>query len=225
MATSEMNDYTLYSYFRSSCSARLRIVLHFKGLKFETKYVNLLKGEQNNADHILLNPSATVPVLICHRFNGLTLGQSIAALEFLEQAHPDPPLLPSTEDIVGRANVRVLLNIIACDIQPVTNSRILHRVKELGGDAQQWARTIMSDGLWAYEMTARKTAGIFSVGDTLSLADCALAPAVWNAERYGVDMDKYPTIQRIFARLSGEQAVLKAHWQAQEDTPTQLRHA
>jgi len=220
-----MNEYTLYSYFRSSCSARLRIALHFKGLNFETKYVNLLNGEQKSANHILLNPSGTVPVLICHQFNDLTLGQSVAALEFLEQAHPDPPLLPPAEDIIGRANVRVLLNIIACDIQPVTNSRILNRIKELGGDAQQWAKTVMTEGLGAYEMTARNTAGTFSVGDSLSLADCALAPAVWNAERYGVDMSKYPTIQRIFARLSSEQAVLKAHWQAQPDTPPQLRHA
>jgi len=152
------------------------------------------------------------------------IGQSMAALEWLEEAHPDArPLLPPAPDLVGRATVRSLANIIACDTQPVTNMRILKRIRVLGGDANQWARELMADGLAAYEAALAGVAGKYSYGDNVTIADVCLVPAVWGALRFEVDISAYPTIKRIFEAISEDPAVAKAHWKNQEDTPLDLR--
>ncbi len=226
--TSIMPDYTLYSYFRSSCSARLRIALNLKGIEYELVPVNLLKDEQLSESHRALNPSATVPLLVVRTGDdktGLKIGQSVAALEYLDEAHPQgASLLPPASDLRGRAVVRALAQIIAADTQPVTNLRIMRRVRGLGGSAEDWNKELMAEGLRAYEAVAREHAGKFSYGDSLTIADACLMPAVWNAERFGVDVKGlFPTIAKVAAALEEHPAVKKAHYFRQPDTPDNLR--
>ncbi|OAA63089.1 maleylacetoacetate isomerase MaiA [Cordyceps fumosorosea ARSEF 2679] len=218
-----MPDYTLYTYFRSSCSGRLRIALNLKGIEYAAVPVNLLKGEQASDAHRALNPSATVPLLVAHRDGDLRIGQSMAALEYLDEAHPDvSPLLPA--DASSRAAARALANIIACDVQPVTNLRILKRLRAIeGADAEAWSVELINEGLRAYEETARGVAGRYSVGDGVSIADVALMPAVWGAERFGISLEAYPTVKRIAANMSALPAVQKAHPFVQPDCPEELR--
>lgn len=226
-------DYTLYSYFRSSCSARLRIALNLKNLSYDLIPINIVQGEQLTEAHRALNPSASVPLLLCHTdptsspsLDPFKITQSVAALEYLAETHPSsgPALLPS--DPRTRAVVRALALTVACDIQPVTNLRVANRVRSLGaGDTQveEWMRGFMSDGLAAYEALAASSAGTYSVGDDLSIADCCLVPAVWNARRYGVDLSPFPVINGIMARLEELPAVKKAGYFVQPDTPESLR--
>ncbi|GJC91347.1 maleylacetoacetate isomerase [Colletotrichum higginsianum] len=214
-------DYTLYSYFRSSCSARLRIALNLKSIPYTTIPTNLLKDEHLSPSHRALNPSASVPLLVHHAAAAadFKVTQSVAAL--------DPPvvdpLLPGVDDPRARAVVRSLVNIIACDVQPVTNLRVMRRVRALGGDAERWNRELTADGFAAYEAVASEWAGAYSVGDHVSLADVCLLPAYWNAERFGVDLGVYPTIARIVGNLKDYEAVVRAHYFNQPDTPDELR--
>ncbi|KAF4903857.1 Maleylacetoacetate isomerase [Colletotrichum viniferum] len=218
----DQHDYTLYSYFRSSCSARLRIALNAKAIPYKTIPTNLLKDEHLSAAHRALNPSGTVPLLVNRADADFKVTQSVAALEYLEETHPDAtPLLP--QDAKRRAAVRSLVNIVCCDIQPVTNMRIMRRVRALGGNAEQWNRELMADGLAAYEAVAKQWAGRCSVGDEMTMADVCLLPAVWNAERFGVDLSVYPTIGRVVEGLKENPAVVKAHYFNQPDTPDELR--
>ncbi|KAF4988030.1 hypothetical protein FGRMN_10011 [Fusarium graminum] len=219
------DSYTLHSYFRSSCSARLRIAMNAKGIPYELTFVNLLKNEHLSDTHKSLNPSASVPVLICPSSKGkpFQVGQSVAALEYLEEKHPDKSLLPPLSDPESRATVRTLVNIICTDVQPVTNLRIMRRVRELGGNAEEWNCQLMTAGLKAYEGIVKDVAGKCSVGDELTLADACLIPAVWNAHRFGVDLSAFPTIEKIAENLKDHPAVVKAHWQNQPDTPDNLR--
>ncbi|UPK91492.1 hypothetical protein LCI18_002427 [Fusarium solani-melongenae] len=219
------SDYTLYSYFRSSCSARLRIALNIKSIKYDMVYINLLKNEQLSDEHKALNPSASVPVLINKASKGtpFKVGQSVAALEYLEEKHPDVPMLPPTSDPEARAMVRTLVDIVCIDIQPPTNLRIMRRVRELGGSAEDWNLQLMTQGMAAYENVAAGTAGKYSFGDEFTLADACLIPAIWGAQRFGVDLKAFPTISKILENLKDHPAVVKAHWQNQPDTPENLR--
>ena len=215
---------TLYTYFRSSCSARLRIALHLKGIPFDPVFVNLLRDEQSAPGHKAINPSGTVPTLVIQRPQGpVTITQSLAALEYLDEAFPNkgPALLPP--DPETRAVVRTLASIIACDIQPVTNLRILKRVAPLGADRAAWSKELIEDGLRAYEALASQTAGRFSVGDRVTLADVCLIPAAWGDERVGVDLASFPVTNRVVQNLESEEAVRKGHWRAQPDTPDEFR--
>lgn len=220
-----MPDYTLHSYFRSSCSARLRIALNVKSIDYEIIPVNLVKNEHVSDDHLKLNPSGSVPLLVCKKAKteGFKIGQSVAALEYLEEVHPDTPLLPPASDPEDRAMVRTLVNIVAADIQPATNLRIMRRVRELGGNAEDWNCELMTAGLKAYEAVVSKTAGKYSVGDQLTIADACLMPAVWNAERFKVDVSAFPTVSRIVEELKEHPAVKKASYFNQPDTPDELR--
>lgn len=216
---------TLYTYFRSSCSARLRIALYLKGIPFTPKFVNLLRDEQSTPAHRAINPSGTVPALIIQRGTGatVTITQSLAALEYLDEAFPNngPALLPS--NLEDRALVRTLVSVVACDIQPVTNLKILKRVAPLGADRAAWSKDLIEDGLRAYEALAERSAGKFSVGDLITLADICLVPAAWGAERVGVDLSAFPVIYRVVQNLEKEEAVQKGHWRTQPDTPEDLR--
>ncbi|TPX13442.1 uncharacterized protein E0L32_006172 [Thyridium curvatum] len=220
-----MIQYTLYSFWRSSCSARLRIALNFKGIPFDVVPVNLLNDEHKCSAHKSLNPSASVPLLVCS--DGakapIKIGQSLAAIEYLEEAHPQTSLLPLPSDVHGRAIVRALANIITCDIQPVTNVRILKRVGVMGGDQQQWSSELMAEGLGAYEAVAALHAGQFSYGNSVTLADVCLLPAVWNARRFGVAIDQFPTILRVAGNLEVLDAVQRSTYSRQPDTPEQFR--
>lgn len=216
-----MSEYTLYSFWKSSCSARLRIVLNLKGISYKVVPVDLLNGEQTSTAYKNLNRSGSVPLLIGE--SGFKIGQSLAALEYLEESHTGTHLLPPTSDVQGRAIVRTLASIIACDTQPVTNLRILNRVKAMGGDAETWAQELMADGLEAYEAVMALWAGNYSYGDTVTIADACLLPAVWNAKKFNVDMSLYPTIVKVVERLEQLEAVKRSFYSRQLDTPDEFR--
>lgn len=218
-----MADYTLYTYWRSSCSARLILALNLKGITYEQIPVNLLKGEHSVAPHKDLNPSGTVPLLLKNAQQPLKIGQSVAALEYLEEVYPDVPLLPSSADPRGRAIVRQLVNIIACDVQPVTNLRIMRSVRALGGNAEDWNKDLTIEGIQAYESVAKHCAGKYSYGDTVTIADVCLLPGAWNAKRFGVDLAQYPTVSRIVENLEKLPAAQKASYFDQPDTPEEWR--
>ncbi|KAJ9652822.1 hypothetical protein H2198_007952 [Neophaeococcomyces mojaviensis] len=218
-------QYELYSYFRSSCSARVRIAAHFKGIELEYKFIHLLNNDQQSSDYIGLNPSKTVPTLVI-RENGkeLLIRQSVAILEYFEERHPElPKLLPPASDPEARAKVRELVNIVACDIQPVTNLKVLNKVRPLGVEAQEWQHEWMSVGLEAFEKVVQLSAGKFAVGDEVTMADAVLAPAVDNAIRFKVDISRYPTVARIYGESGKLEAFQKGGWKAQPDTPAELR--
>ncbi len=224
-----MNDmaktYTLYTYFRSSCSARVRIAAHLKGIELEYKFIQLLKNDQQSESYVALNPSQSVPTLIVAEDGKeeVTIGQSVAILEYFEETFPDAmPLLPAS-DAVARAKVRELVDVVACDTQPVTNLRILQRIRPAGIDADEWQQHFMTAGLSAYETLAAKSAGRYSVSDSVTLADVTLAPAFDNAVRFGVDVGQFPTITRIMAELKKVDAFEKGSWKNQPDTPEELR--
>lgn len=220
---------TLYTYFRSSCSARLRIALNLKSLSFDSVFVNLLKGEQSSAAHRAVNPSGSVPALVVE-FPGkpaVTITQSLAALEYLEEitssSTSTASLFPKGCDPETRAVVRTLASIVACDVQPVTNLKILKKVGELGVAREAWSKEFTENGLRAYETIAASTAGKFSVGDSITMADACLAPAVWNAQRIGIDLTAFPTVVRVMEGLEMEEVVKKANYKNQGDTPEELR--
>lgn len=201
-----MTDYTLHSYFRSSCSARIRIALNLKSQAYDQVPVNLLKNEQASEQYKAINPSGTVPLLVCHNedHHGFSIGQSISALEFLDEVHAQNPLLPS--DPRSKALVRSLMFIIASDIQPVTNLRILRRVREFGITAEAWYQDLVPLGFTAYEAIVKDSAGKYSVGDNITMADICPVPAVWNAQRFGVDLTPFPTIRKVMEELEKHSA-------------------
>jgi maleylacetoacetate isomerase len=220
----------LYSYFRSTCSTRVRTAAALKGIPLTFSFKHLLKGEQLSDEYATINPSRTVPTLtITYKTpqgeqKTTQVRQSVAILELLEEMFPDQcPLLPSKEDIVGRAHVRDLVNIIACDVQPPTNLRILMRVGELGGDGPTWAKDLMQRGFQAFEQLATPSAGKYTYGDQLTLADVVLAPAVENAIRYNIDLGQFPTVHRVYLTIRELEAFKKGDWKHQDDTPEEFR--
>lgn len=190
----------LIGYFRSSAAYRVRIALNLKGVAVEHASRHLRKGEQRAADYAALNPQMLVPALVLD--SGEVLTQSLAILEYLEETHPQPPLLP--RDPVGRARVRALALIPTADIHPIQNLRVMGYLREKFGQTEEsafaWSRHWIETGFDAYEATIAKDpkTGAFSHGDAPSLADLCLVPQVFNAARFKVDMKKYPTIQRIY---------------------------
>jgi maleylacetoacetate isomerase len=215
----------LHSFFRSTSSARVRTAANLKKIPLNFVYVNLRNGEQLDDSFRRVNPNLTVPVLTVTVRDGnsprrFSICQSMAIMEFFEEAFPSTlPLLPPLDDPAGRAHVRDLVNIIICDIQPPTNQRILKRIQQNGGNMEQWAGKIMGEGLGAFDELARPSAGSYSYGDQLSLADVVLAPAVENAVRYGVDLDKLPTVKKVFERIRELEEFKAADWRHQADTP------
>lgn len=193
-----MTDLALHNYFRSSTSVRVRAALNLKGLSYDYIPLSLLKGEQASRDHLALNPSGLVPTLVTPQG---ALPQSLAILEWLDEVHPDPALLPS--DPWARARVRSLAHIVALDIHPVNNLRILkHLETEFHVDAAgkaAWFRTWACAGMQALEtrLAAEPETGTFCHGDTVGLADLCLYAQVLNNARFEVDMTPYPTIRRI----------------------------
>jgi len=215
------SDYVLYTYFRSSCSARVRIAALYKGIHLDYKFINLLRNEQNLHDYAKINTSYAVPTLVLTRDDGrrVVVQQSIAILEFLEESRSDlPSLLPSEYE--PRARVRELVNIVACEIQPLTNLKVLTRVKSMGGDGQRWQKDHMSSGLHAFEqLIQRQPISKFAVGDTPTMADVVLVPAVDGALRFGVDISLFPRIQKVYATAQELPAFQQGGWEAQPDNP------
>ena len=210
----------LHSYWRSSCSWRVRIALHHKGLAFDTVPVHLVAdgGHQHTESHQALNPMREVPVLIDE---GEVLAQSMAILEYLEERHPSPPLLPS--EPVGRARVRQMAELINSGIQPIQNLRVMQRLGrefKLEKEAQRaWSKGWIEGGFVALERLLSMHSGDYCYGDTLSFADLCLVPQVYNARRFEVDLEPFPSITAIEARLNTLDAFERAHPDAQPDAP------
>ncbi|MCP1169546.1 maleylacetoacetate isomerase [Limimaricola litoreus] len=188
----------LYSYWRSTTSYRVRIALHLKGVAFETAPVNLMRGEQAEAAYARLNPSQGVPALVLD--DGTVLTQSIAILDWLEETHPTPPLLPAGAP--ARAHTRAAALVIATDIHPVNNLRVVARLGQLGLDAAvrtAWMNDWMTRGFHAFaRMIMADTA--FSFGDAPTLADVCLVPQLYNARRWGCDLAPFARLTEIEAR-------------------------
>ena len=189
----------LYSYFRSSAAFRVRIALNLKRLPYDYRAVHLLKKEQVAPAYRELAPAQLVPLL---KDGDALLSQSLAIIEYLDETHPEPPLLPA--DALGRARVRSLALDIACEIHPLNNLRVLrYLVKELGVEDEAkdaWYRHWVETGLAAVEQQlARSPAtGRHCHGDTPTLADCTLVPQIFNAQRLDCRLDHVPTVMRVF---------------------------
>ncbi|MEF3063926.1 maleylacetoacetate isomerase [Pandoraea apista] len=211
---------TLYSYFRSSAAYRVRIALNLKGLDYDTVPVHLVRdgGEQLKPAYRALNVNGLVPTFIDGNAN---IHQSLAIIEYLEDVHPTPALLPS--DPVARAQVRALALDIAADIHPIDNLRVLRYLKhDLGvSDAQKdaWYVHWIVEGFKALEarLAAQRSPGKFVFGDTPTLADCCLVPQVYNANRFKVDMTPFPRIAAINAHCQTLDAFRRAAPEAQPD--------
>ncbi|KAK3814326.1 MAG: glutathione S-transferase [Benniella sp.] len=208
----------LYSYFRSSCSWRVRIALNLKKIEYKYQPVNLMKGEQKTDEYRKISPFGYVPAYVDNK-SGKTLIESISILEYLDEIYPETPLLP--KDPVERATVRTLVQAIATGIQPVANLRILQYVGEDRKD--EWAKHFIQEGFKAVEAMLAKTAGAFAFGDKITMADLVIVPQVYNAERFNVDLSVYPTIARLNRELMELPEFRNAHPSNQPDCPDELR--
>jgi maleylacetoacetate isomerase len=208
----------LRSYWRSSCSWRVRIALHWKQLPFETVPVHLVAdgGQQHSPEHRALNPMRELPVLTA---NGEPLAQSMAILEYLEETQPQPPLLPT--DPIDRARVRQMAEVVNSGTQPIQNLRVMQhlgRVYDLPRDQQvEWSRDWIARGLAALETLVAEHGGLCCFGDAVSFADLCLVPQLYNARRFGVDMDALPTLVAVESRLNAMPAFAAAHPDQQPD--------
>src|SRR5579871_6519481 len=183
----------LHGYFRSSASYRVRIALNLKGLDAEHLSRHLRKGEQRAADYLAINPQGLVPTL--QGGGSVNLTQSLAIIEWLDETHPTPPLLP--KDPLRRALVRAFAQVIACDTHPIQNLKILARLREHGlaeEKVTEWAAWANREGLAACEKLIANEPGPFCFGDAPTLADLCLVPQLANARRFGVDVAAYPRL-------------------------------
>src|SRR5215472_2704084 len=208
----------LYGYSRSSAAFRVRIALNLKGLTYEDAFIHLRRGDQRAADYLAVNPQGLVPAL---EIDGQTLIQSMAIVEYLDETHPEPPLLPA--DPTGKARVRALAAIVACDIHPINNLRVLRYLsRPLGHDQAviaTWYNHWIATGFDALERLVADDprTGDFCHGDHPGLADIALVPQIVNSERYQLDLAPYPTLARIHANCLRLDAFAAAHPNNQPD--------
>uniref|UniRef100_A0A671R241 Maleylacetoacetate isomerase n=1 Tax=Sinocyclocheilus anshuiensis TaxID=1608454 RepID=A0A671R241_9TELE len=207
----------LYGYFRSSCSWRVRIAFALKGIEYEQKSVNLIKdgGQQLTDQFKAINPMQQVPAVT---IDGITLSQSLAIIQYIEETRPEPRLLPA--DPKQRGQVRIICDIIASGIQPLQNLYVLQKI---GADKVQWAQHFINRGFEALEPILKQTAGKYCIGDEISMADICLVPQVYNAERFKVDMSQFPTIRRLNQTLIEIDAFKATHPSCQPDTPDDLQ--
>jgi maleylpyruvate isomerase len=204
----------LHGYFRSTASYRVRIALNLKGLAYENVFHHLRRGEQNAPEYRALNPQGLLPAL---ETEGSVITQSLAICEYLEEKYPQPPILPS--DPIERARVRAFADVIACDIHPIQNLKILDRLRALGVEEAAvtgWARTTIAEGLTACDTLIADRRTPFCFGDAPSLADICLVPQLVNARRFGVDL-AWPRLLEIEARCLALEAFFKASPDQQPD--------
>jgi maleylacetoacetate isomerase len=188
----------LYTYFRSSAAFRVRIALNLKGLEYEPVFVHLAKGEHRKPDYAKVNPQALVPTLELE--DGTRLNQSLAIIEYLDEVHPNRALLP--RESKARARVRSLSELVACEIHPLNNLRVLQHLKRALGQSEEqvnaWYRYWIGDGLAKFEAELAGSKSKFCHGDSPTMADCCLVPQIFNAKRYNCDLAPYPTTMRVF---------------------------
>ncbi|KAJ3369020.1 Glutathione S-transferase zeta-1 [Allomyces arbusculus] len=220
MASNSNDKPVLHTYFRSSCSWRVRIALHHKQIDYTPSYVNLLKGEQKGDKYAATNPGKLLPAL---EIDGNVLTQSVAILEYLEETRPQHPLLPS--DAAGRAHVRALVNAIACDIQPLGNLRVQQYHSTEAEQKLAWGRHWTTLGFVGVEAAIAKRGGKYCYGDNVTLADVCLVPQVYNAGRFGVDMTQFPNIVRVVENLKKLDAFVQSAPEAQADCPPAIAAA
>ncbi|HYL03171.1 MAG TPA: maleylacetoacetate isomerase [Dehalococcoidia bacterium] len=210
----------LYGYFRSSATYRVRIALNLKGLTFDSAVVDLRApaSAQHTPEFRAVNAQGLIPVL---KDGAYTLTQSLAIIEYLEETHPEPPLLPRPS--VPRAQVRALALAIACDVHPLNNLRVLNYLRDpLGRDdaaINAWYAHWIAEGFGALEQDARRLSGDgrHLYGSSVTLADVCLVPQMYNAHRYKVDVTPYATLRAICAHLEALPAFARAAPQAQPD--------
>ena len=192
-----MSDAVLYGYFRSTAAYRVRIALNLKGLSAEHRFVHLRKGEQTQPAYRKVNPAGLVPYWID---DDLELAQSIAIIEYLDEMHPEPALLPP--DAKGRAIAREIALVVASDIHPIGNLRVLNRLIDMGVDESTraaWSKHWIETGFEAVEARLAHLPGPFALGDKPTLADICIVPQVFNAHRFGVDLTPYKRIVALDA--------------------------
>lgn len=195
-----MTKPVLYNYFRSSTSVRVRVALNLKAVDYDYRPVHLVKAEQHSESYRALNPEGLVPALVTA--TGTVLTQSMAIIEYLEEQHPEPALLPA--DAESRARVRALAQIVGCDIHPLNNLRVLNKLRDdfaaEAEDITAWFRHWAREGFRSLELRLNEPGtGIFCHGDQPGLADICLYAQTLNNTRFDVDMSPYPIIRRIFA--------------------------
>ena len=205
----------LFDYFRSSAAYRVRIALNLKGVDYEQRQVDLRAGDQRSADYRALNPQGLVPML---EIDGHRLTQSLAIINYLDLRYPNQPLIPASA--AERAHVVAMALTIACDIHPLNNLRVLNYLKgELGHsqeEADAWYAHWITEGLTALEAMASPRAGDFLFGNGPTGADVCLVPQLYNARRFNVPLDDYPTLLRADANAAKLEAFARAHPDQQE---------
>lgn len=200
---------TLYDYYRSSASYRVRIALNLKGAAYDRVPVNLLEDEQKAASYVERNPQGFVPML---EAGGTRITQSLAIIDWLDRVFPEPPLLPADTD--ARAHVVALCLTIAADIHPVNNLRVLKRLASLGveqAERDEWYRHWIREGFAALEALAAPRAGRFLFGDGVTTADVCLVPQMFNARRFEVDLAPYPILVRCADQAAALEPFEAAH--------------
>ena len=202
----------LYNYWRSSCSWRVRIALHWKGLPFEYAAVNLLKGAHREPEYQRLSPWTSVPML---EVDGHRITQSLAIIEWLDERYPSNPMLP--RDQFQRAQVRERAELINSGIQPFQNLQVIQLLKTQGSDDKRFVQHFIRKGMTALEQLLSQSAGQFSVGDEVTLADACLIPQLYGCRRFGVDPEEFPTCVRIEKTCAALPAFKAAHADNQPD--------
>jgi maleylpyruvate isomerase len=205
----------LHGYFRSSASYRVRIALNLKGLSAEHLAHHLRKGEQCAPAYLAINPQGLVPTL---ENEDAVLTQSLAIIEWLDETHPAPPLLP--KDPLRRAKIRAFALVVACDTHPVQNLKVLARLRQLGlpeAQVTEWAAWANREGLTACEKLIAGEAGPFCFGDRPTIADLCLVPQLANARRFGVDLAAFPRLLKAEAAASNIKAFADAAPDRQPD--------
>jgi maleylacetoacetate isomerase len=222
-----MSDFTLYGYWRSSASYRVRIALALKGLEAAFHSVHLIKsgGEQHGEAFLRVNPHGLVPALVHHLPGGdVTISNSLAIIEYLDEISSQVPLLPA--DPAGRARVRQISQAIASDIHPLQNLRVLQMAAKIGGEeapiSMSWAKHWINVGFKALEeqLSDEAETGRFCHGDSVSLADLCLIPQIANSARYGVDLTAFPTLSKINDQALALEAFKAAAPENQPDAET-----
>ncbi len=206
----------LYGYWRSGAAYRLRIALNLKGVVYETSGIDLRTGAQRSPAFLVLNPQGMVPAL---EIDGLVLTQSPAIMEWLEETHPNPPLLPATPQ--ARARVRAMAALIGCDIHPLNNLRVLGAIRSRFGAGQaavdDWAGNWIGAGFTALEaLVARDGAG-WCFGDSPTLADAYLIPQLYSARRFNVSLEAFPHLLAVERKALEHEAFARAHPDRQPD--------